>query len=210
MLSCRWMLAGTLAAALGAPAWSAQGDGLIPNVDQLPWARLQSRISLTTPSARWQGSEIGRSGAGLTVRSASVFGDYYFSGSVWSALPAGGFRATSGVILGPRSQAWPVSVAGGRSAVSFSLDRRVFGSSSAPLAVDGSNDTTTTPYVGIGYTGLSARGDWSFSADMGMAAYGSGAAVKLGRSLGAGQNLDDAVREMRLTPVLQLGVSYSF
>ena len=45
---------------------------------------------------------------------------------------------------------------------------------------------------------------------MGMAAYGSGGAVKLGRSPGAGQNLDDAVREMRLTPVLQLGVSYSF
>lgn len=212
MSSCRWMLAGTLAAALVSPAWSAEGDGLTPNVDQLPWARLQGRVSVTslaTPSPLWRGSEIGRSGAGLTVQSASVFGDYYFSSSVWSALPAGGFRATSGLIVGPRSQAWPVSMAGGRGAVSFSVDRRVFGSSSTSLASDGSNDTTT-PYVGIGYTGLSARGDWSFSADMGMAAYGSGGAVKLGRSFGAGQNLDDAVREMRLTPVLQLGVSYSF
>jgi hypothetical protein len=31
-----------------------------------------------------------------------------------------------------------------------------------------------------------------------------------GLRLGRGQSLDDVVRDMRLTPVLQLGVSYSF
>ncbi len=33
---------------------------------------------------------------------------------------------------------------------------------------------------------------------------------RLGRSLSGAQSLDDAVREMRMTPLLQLGVSYAF
>ncbi|HEY9240222.1 MAG TPA: hypothetical protein VIP10_15360, partial [Burkholderiaceae bacterium] len=71
-------------------------------------------------------------------------------------------------------------------------------------------ETTTVPYLGVGYTNLSVRSGWSFSADLGLVAQGNGSLGRLGRSLSGAQSLDDAVREMRMTPLLQLGVSYAF
>jgi hypothetical protein len=35
-------------------------------------------------------------------------------------------------------------------------------------------------------------------------------AGRLGRLFGSGQNLDDLVRDLRMTPMFQLGVSYAF
>jgi hypothetical protein len=66
------------------------------------------------------------------------------------------------------------------------------------------------PYLGIGYTGLAGAGRFGFSADLGLLARSPSQAVRLGRMLGGAQNLDDAVRDLRLAPVLQLGVSYAF
>ena len=66
------------------------------------------------------------------------------------------------------------------------------------------------PYLGIGYTGLATRGGWSFSADLGLIV---AEARQRGRASAASygtQSLDDAVRDLRLSPVLQVGVSYSF
>ena len=74
---------------------------------------------------------------------------------------------------------------------------------------DARNDPSALPYVGVGYSGLAGRSGWSFSADFGLMALGAGNAVRLGRS-GAYQGLDDLVRELRLTPVLQVGASYAF
>jgi len=65
------------------------------------------------------------------------------------------------------------------------------------------------PYFGFGYTGLPSKAGWGFSADLGVMALNPGSAVKLGRVFG-GQNLDDVLRDMRLSPLVQLGVSYSF
>jgi hypothetical protein len=64
------------------------------------------------------------------------------------------------------------------------------------------------PYVGLGYSGLTGRGGWGFAADVGVMAL-HGDSVRFGRLSGA-QSLDDLLRDLRLTPVLQLGVSYSF
>ncbi|MEO7339001.1 MAG: hypothetical protein ABIV63_20700, partial [Caldimonas sp.] len=63
---------------------------------------------------------------------------------------------------------------------------------------------------GIGYTGLSPHGGWSFRADLGLVSLSPGGAVRLGRLVTGNQNLDDAVRDLRLSPVMQLGVSYAF
>jgi len=57
---------------------------------------------------------------------------------------------------------------------------------------------------------IKAKGGWGFSADLGLLALNPASAVRFGRSLGAGQSLEDTLREMRLSPVLQLGASYSF
>jgi predicted glycoside hydrolase/deacetylase ChbG (UPF0249 family) len=54
------------------------------------------------------------------------------------------------------------------------------------------------------------RGGWSFNADLGLVSQTRNGAVKLGRVMTGSQSLDDAVREMRWSPLVQLGVSYSF
>jgi hypothetical protein len=63
------------------------------------------------------------------------------------------------------------------------------------------------PYVGVGWSGGSVRGGWGVSADFGFAgrSYGSG-----GLRLSGHQSLDDLLREFRLTPMVQVGVSYAF
>ena len=134
--------------------------------------------------------------------------DYYLSGSLLGPKRAGGFRATSGVMIGPRSLAWAGPVPGLQGAT-VSIDRRLFGTSPAASG-DASSETPTLPYFGLGYTGLSARGGWSFSADLGLVSLSPGSAVKFGRVFTGAQSLDETVRDMRWSPMLQLGVSYSF
>ncbi|MFG5407861.1 hypothetical protein ABXN37_06800 [Piscinibacter sakaiensis] len=66
------------------------------------------------------------------------------------------------------------------------------------------------PYLGLGYSAQPARGGWGFSADIGLVAQAPGAVVRLGRVFNGSQTLDDMLREMRLSPLLNVGVSYSF
>jgi len=68
-------------------------------------------------------------------------------------------------------------------------------------------DSRTWPYLGIGYAGQGARGDWGFSADVGLAAQNPG---RVGRIFSGTADLSDTLRELRLQPVIKLGVTYSF
>ena len=200
-----WMLAGALAlVSTAAPA--AEGDLPYPGADQISWARWQGRLSLGTHSTPWR---LGAENPNPKLSSASLMGDYYFSRSLVGPRQLGGFRATSGLIFGPRSMlgTGQSGFAGGSA---FSIGSRAVGQATMPLGGDPGADTTTVPYLGVGYTNLSVRSGWSFNADLGLIAQGSGSATRLGRSLYGGQSLDDAVREMRMTPLLQLGVSYAF
>lgn len=78
--------------------------------------------------------------------------------------------------------------------------------------------TVSVPYVGVGYSGAvstepalrSAEGGWRFSADLGVMALSTSNSVRLDRVIGGQQSLDDVLREARLTPLLQLGVTYRF
>ena len=190
-------------------AHAYDGNGLTVNADHLYWPRWQARLSIagSAPASRIA------NGAGLNPSAVpaglSVMSDYYVSGSLLGPQRAGGFRATSGLLVGPRLQTWagpgPAPQRG-----ALSLDRRVFGSSAYPPGVDGATDTATLPYLGFGYTGLSPRGGWSFSADVGLVSLTPGNAVKFGRVFSGSQTLDDTLRDMRWSPMLQLGVSYAF
>jgi hypothetical protein len=208
----RWI---TLFVATLAPlAASAGGEGLSTDADRVPWARFQGRISyaMTTPVASTP--VVPGDGTGLQVQGMSVMGDVYFGAAPSSRATAGGFRATSGVIVGTRSSLWGMSAMAPASGL-LNVDRRLFGASPAALgyATDPVNEATsaTLPYLGIGYSSLAAhRSGWSFSADLGLVSMSPANAVRLGRVVGGTQNLDDVVRDMRLTPVLQLGASYSF
>jgi hypothetical protein len=216
------ILATFFAIAVNASAFAAEGEGLTTA------PRWQGRVLLGTGSSsnalgnpaptsdKWDGSTAAN--GGLTVRSLSVLGDYYFGnrlaqraslgGSAGASSDAlsGGFRATSGVLLGQRSGAYPLLNLASP-ARSFNVDLRsasVLSSEPAPV------EANAVPYLGVGYTGASAKGRWGFSADVGVMALNPGSAVKLGRVVGGGQNLDDVLRDMRVSPMLQLGVSYSF
>lgn len=109
-----------------------------------------------------------------TLVAARLYSDYYL------ATPrlgdTGGARLTGGLLLGSRSR---------------------------PLLAEVPEGLQAWPYVGVGYSGASARHGWGFNADLGLAAQSPGA-------LRLGQRLDDAVRELRLQPLLQLEVSYRF
>ena len=209
MRTIMWMLAGLIALApapFTASAQAADGTGLAPNTEA--WARWQGRFSFGAAAPAWRAGWADINPAGRTPNRLSLMGDYYLSASLIGAGSVGGLRATSGVILGPRYQPW-LGQSGGAGG-SFSIDSRSFGPTAMPYTNDPAGDTTILPYLGLGYTGLAARSGWSFSADLGLVAQSPGNASRLGRALGGGQSLDEAVRDLRLAPLFQVGVSYSF
>lgn len=150
------------------------------------WEGLKARLALGT-SAPTRG-ELGIGDIEQQkINSVSLMGDYYLS-RPWMGT-SGGWRATSGVLLGARSSVWSSP---------SSLDRRSAGESS---------ETGTQPYLGLGYTGWSSKGSWGLSADVGLMGVPRSAA-RFGRS--GPTSLDDTVRDLRFAPLVQLGLSYSF
>jgi hypothetical protein len=72
----------------------------------------------------------------------------------------------------------------------------------------------SAPYLGLGYSSPAQWAGFSFSADLGLAAEtaaaNSAASAGLGRALLGVQGADNSRRELRLSPVLQLGLRYAF
>jgi hypothetical protein len=186
------------------PAWA--DGGLTVDADKLPWPRLQTRVGLITSSPLGADAT---SANPYALQGGQVLGDYYFSRGpmLGGQRLSGGFRATSGLLLGSHgtSLSMPaVPRAGWALTVS---QQNTAGTGPADLGNEGAH---ATPYLGVGYTGLSLKGGWGFTADVGVLAVNSGSGLRVGK-LGLGNpNLDEQLRDMRLTPVLQLGVSYSF
>jgi hypothetical protein len=189
----------------------AEGDGLAANADQVPWGRFQSRVAYSLAAPGWRAELAPADRSGLQVGSLGVLGDMYFGGQSAERFAPTGFRATSGVLVGARST-WLGTVANSSSGGLLRADRRLFGPSATALSppADPTLDSATVPYFGIGYSNLSARSGWHFSADLGVVSQSPGNVVRFGRVLGGAQGLDDVIRDMRLAPVIQLGVSYSF
>jgi len=172
------------------------GEGLAVNRDAA-WPKWQARLSIQTAPADWRNA-LHDGAAGQRLRSFGVMGDYYFLRAPLGEHSRGGFRATSGVVLGQASGAWGLPVGG-----TSSVGRRHSAFGAADASLDG-----TVPYAGVGYSALAANGGWGFTADLGLMAVGS--RVRLGQAGAATPRLDELVRDLRLMPVLQLGVSYSF
>jgi len=190
----------------------AEGEGLSANADNVPWARFQSRVTYAPGAPGWRADLAPSERTGLQVGSGvGLLGDVYFgSTAAPRATSVGGFRATSGLLIGARST-WLGAVSTPTSGL-LASDRRLFGASAAPYTypADPSVDNATVPYIGIGYSNLSTKSGWHFSADLGVVSQSPGNVVRFGRVFGGSQSLDDVVRDMRLAPVVQLGVSYSF
>lgn len=184
--------------------WAQAAEGLV--VSGEAWPRWQARLSLGTSPAGMSGAAAPESAS--QVVAASLLGDYYFSTPrLGSAEVRSGFRATSGLLYGSAWGSLSGAVVGGSGASGLGLARQNL--AAVPPGVD-AVDSTTLPYLGLGYTQVSAGG-WGISADIGLVAQSPGSAWRLGRALfGPSRGLDDAVRDLRLTPLLQLGVRYKF
>jgi hypothetical protein len=185
-----------------AAAAAAEGRGLLVDPDRLSWpSSLRGRLQLSTESL--SPSVSGFDAATLRPRSAALFGDYYVSRPFFGN--SGGMRLTSGVVTGPRGAIFGPGQATAPAMFGFSSASRGAGSA---LGDANGEATQTLPYLGIGYSGSSLRGGLSFSADLGLTAQNNGS-QRLTRAV-MSQSLDDTLRELRFTPVLQLGMSYRF
>ena len=183
-----------------AGAAAADGRGLVVDADRLSWPAIQARLQVSTEPLA---PSFGAFDTTTTrPRSAALFGDYYVSRPFFGN--SGGVRLTSGVLTGPRGAVFGPGQATTPALFGFSAASRGAGSALTEANGEGSQ---TLPYLGIGYSGSSLRGGWGFSADVGLAAQNGN--QRLLRSM-MNQSLDDTLRELRLTPVLMLGVSYRF
>jgi hypothetical protein len=183
-----------------------------PRGGEASWSRWQGRIGLASTAGATV--EAFPDGGALGPRSSlSLLGDYYFTqrGLTAQDSHAGGFRATGGLFVGPRSGLWLATPAS-LSALSTGIvaQRRSFGL--LPLATASGPegfDAGSVPYVGVGYTGLKSLratgGGWAFSADVGLVGLRPRPQVRLGP-----QGASDGLVDAPLSPLLQLGVSYSF
>lgn len=157
--------------------------------------RVQARVGLNTVQSADGQATSWQQQAGV------VLGDYYFSRARFgSSGVSSGFRATSGLWLGPRSMALGTpALSGSQSLAMTALTRQ------SRTLEPASEPWSAVPYLGVGWSGASLRGGWGLTADFGFAARPA-----VGLRPAATQGLDDLLRELRLTPVLHLGVSYAF
>lgn len=204
--SSGWLLAvWTMAASTSAWAAPDEGEGL-----KLQLPSLQGRVLLGMSSPQPDAWSLSGQVSDARLAGASVLGDYYFRGRYATRDgDSGGFRATTGLYLGSRANLWGASLAPASYASALSIERHSFSLASAARTSDG-DDSTAVPYLGLGYSGVSLKGSFSYSADFGLMALNPGSALRFGRTFGSGQSLDDLMRDLKLSPVLQLGVSYSF
>lgn len=212
-------LAALSTSAIAGPADDYQGLVASPRGLLSP-NRVQGRLGITTSTPSLGSIAVfpnGLSAGAGRIENLSLMGDYYFG-----AAP-GGLRATGGVMLGSHGPFWSALPSfGPRGLAGFSAERRSYSLANPGFAADTHDylgGPSAVPYLGVGYTGLLAssqhsaalRGGWGFSADLGLMAL----SPRLGygpswRNPYGQPNLDEAVRELRFAPVLQLGLSYSF
>lgn len=155
------------------------------------------RVQLGPVQLGWSLSE-----PGPAVR-AQLFGDYFLTGPGFGqGHISGGLRLTTSLAIGPRriTQALPPLRLG--ESLRDTLPLR--------LGTDNDSSRIALPYLGLGYTSLSPREGWGFSADIGMGGLAPGERVRLGRSGPSAAQVESLLNDLRLSPVLQLGVSYAF
>jgi hypothetical protein len=168
------------------------------------WSATQTRLQVNAvvldtpaPLAGW---------AGMAPMALSVGSDYYFSKQLLDDLaPRSGFRASSALLI--RQPGVSLS----ELTWSARAIHRPAGSGTALGPYDpAAPGLSAMPYLGLGYSEHSLKTGWGFWADIGLVVQSPGQALGVGRVFLGGQSAEELVRELRLSPMLQLGVNYSF
>lgn len=171
------------------------------------WSSWQTRLSLQTSSSLARPQLAPGETAGLKIDSLGVFGDYYFAAAPLGRKGAGGFRATTGLMLVDGSTSGLTAGHG----LGLGLSQRRSTISALSYADTDGRADAAVPYVGLGYSNIDPSSGWRLAADFGLMATSDPRQVRFG---GRGERLqalhEEALRDLRITPVLQLGVSYSF
>lgn len=170
-----------LAACLGLATGAADAQhGLMLPAEESAWPRWQWRAQWLLGPTLPAGSLWADARSGQGLRLA---GDYIIYDL---RAPGGGFSAAL------------------RATGALTLTERVGG----PGAVAGSEPgLTTQPFLGLGISGVWPRSGWGLSADLGFGGHGEGLRWRPERQ---GWALDDIVRDLRLAPTLQIGLTYAF
>ena len=130
----------------------------------------------------------------------ALLGDYYFT----RTPSLGGFRASGGLLSGGLGGLPLISgTAGPRLGLSLV-------GSIGPAYQPGAEGPTTVPYLGLGFTGATWVSGLAITADFGLVAERPAAPAAAGRAMFGTQGMDRSVRELRLAPVMQLGMRYTF
>ena len=193
---------GTLGLAAALPLMALAADGLVAPRAETLWPQWQARVAVQTAAISplslagpLQGEG---AGAARAARGGALFGDYYF------AQPSfGSFRASGGVMMGSTGGAPLLS---GAATPRLGLSLQSLGG--APTA--GGEVAGTVPYLGLGFVSAAWRNSLSLTADLGWVAGQPSAIGGVGRALFGNQGWETALREIRLAPVVQLGVRYAF
>lgn len=175
-------------------------SGIVPPKIEWLWPQVQARITLQTAAlSPIATSNLLRSDAGATPRTlqaGGLYGDYVF------AQPRfGSFRASGGLVLGnPAGAPQTGSLANGSLGIAM-LDGGTIGATA---------EAPTLPYLGLGYTSPARWGALSLTAELGLVAGHPSGLTSLGRALLGTQAMDQALREIRIAPMLQVGLRYAF
>lgn len=183
------------------PIAALASSGLVaPPADTL-WPHWQARIAVQTAAVSPLGlSRLLESGSPQrSWQGGALLGDYYF------AQPSfGSFRASGGLMFGSTGGAPLLSAA-----VGSRLGLTLHGTGNLPnLGAEAA--TGTVPYLGLGFTSAAWLRTLSLTADLGWVAEQPSAAAGVGRALFGIQGKESDWREMRLSPVLQVGLRYTY
>ena len=190
-----------LLALLVAPA-GAQ-DGLNVALDAAPGLRAAADGLRVGPGNLHMNLSVAEPGTAL-VRARLLGDSYLTSPGFGDDHVTGGLRVTSGLAIGPRdgTTALPPSRLGEGQAWE---SRR-----SSAYQDERQGTRIALPYIGLGYTSLSVREGWGLSADIGLGGQRPGERVRFGAGNPTAAQFENVLNDLRLAPVIQLGVSYAF
>lgn len=180
------------------PLAAHAADGLVAPAADTLWPQWQARIAVQTAalSPLALSSLLDGSAGARALQGASLLGDYVFASPSF-----GSFRATGGLLFGNAGGAPLLSAAAG--------PRLGLSVQSGAALMPGQDSAGTLPYLGLGFSSVALLPSLSITADVGWVAGQSTSLAGGGRPL-FGNQASYGLRDLRVSPMVQLGLRYAF